>query len=140
MMSALARLKARLGQNAPVGERTKPPKIPSGCFVSTDPAPFPNSRLRKSAKDQTKPTIEVLDQFQFNLTEEDIRADIASAYPTTDIVRVNNMAWEFMKADGISFTEAVRVAAEVVANCDVSTCEAAYEDVQALWQRLRETK
>lgn len=52
------------------------------------------------------------------------------------IVRVNNMAWEFMQVDGMTFKEAITLAAEVVVNTQVSACEAAYEDVQELWKRL----
>lgn len=43
-----------------------------------------------------------------------------------------------MKVDGLPFNEAIRMAAEIVVSCDVSACEAAYEDVQALWIRLSE--
>ncbi len=46
------------------------------------------------------------------------------------------MAWEFMKVDEMAFADAIRLAAERVVSCEVSACEAAYEDVQALWRRL----
>ncbi len=132
-MSALAKLKARLEQQAPSGELTKPTKPPSVSFVSTDPAPFSKHRRQESANDPVKPTAEVLRQFHFDIVE----ADIESGFLASDIARINNMAWEFMKADGMTFTEAIREAAKRVADCDIMECEAAYEDVQALWNRIR---
>lgn len=136
-MSALARLKARLEQKAPSDELTKPTKPPSVSFVSTDPAPFSKNRVQESANDPVKPTAEVLCQFRFDLTDEDIAADIAAGYPATDIVRVNNMAWEFMQHDGMTFSEAIREAAKRVTDYSIMECEAAYEDVQALWRRMK---
>ncbi len=47
------------------------------------------------------------------------------------------MAWEFMKIDGLSFDVAIRLAADIVAYCGVTACEAAYEDVQALWGKIK---
>ncbi len=74
--------------------------------------------------------------FRFDLTDRDIAADIDAGYPATDIVRVNNMAWEFMKADGLPFNEAMDVAAEIVTTCPSASCETTYEDVQALWRHI----
>lgn len=132
-MSALAKLKARLGQKAADCRLTKPTKPPSVSFVSSDPATFSKSGGQKSANDPIKPIIEVLDQFRFGLVDE----DIAAGHAATDIVRVNNMAWEFMKHNGMTFSEAIHEAAKRVIACDIMTCEAAYEDVQALWRRMK---
>ena len=72
-----------------------------------------------------------LRQFRFDLIE-------GTADSVQEIDRVNNMAWEFMKVDDLPFTEAIRLAAEIVVSCKVKSGEAAYEDVQALWRRLGE--
>ena len=72
-----------------------------------------------------------LRQFRFDLIE-------GTADSVQEIDRVNNMAWEFMKVDDLPFTEAIRLAAEIVVSCEVRSGEAAYEDVQALWRRLGE--
>jgi|GEM_PF-4981772 len=134
-MSALSRLKARLEQNATSYELTKPTKSTSVSFVSTDPAPFSKNRVREPANDRIKPTIEVLEQFRFDLVE----ALIAAGHPADELNRMNNMAWEFMKADGMTFVEAIRAAADVVGACEIAACEAAYEDTQALWRRMMGT-
>ncbi len=73
-----------------------------------------------------------LEQFRFDLIPD----AITTGYSIQEIERVNNMAWEFMKADGLPYNEAIKLAAELVSSCEISVCEAAYEDVQALWIRL----
>ena len=75
--------------------------------------------------------MEALHQFRFDLIEgtEDL---------VQEIDRVNDLAWEFMKVDDFLFTEAIRLAAEIVVSCEVRSGEAAYEDVKALWRRLGE--
>ena len=70
--------------------------------------------------------LEILNQFRFDLIEGSVNS-------IQEIDRVNNMAWQFMKSDGLPFNEAIRLAAEIVVSCEVSACEAAYEDVQTLW-------
>ena len=63
--------------------------------------------------------------------------DECAADPEASVIaRINNMAFEFMVADGMEFDVAIRTAAEIVANCAVAVCEASYEDVQALWRRI----
>ncbi len=131
-MSALAKLKARLEQKAPATELTKPTKPPFVSFVGSAPAPFSKIQGVESANDPTEPTAEVLRQFRFDL----VAADIEAGYPASDIDRVNNMAWEFMKADGMTFAEAIHEAAKRVVDCDTMPCEAAYEDVRELWRRI----
>jgi hypothetical protein len=73
-----------------------------------------------------------LDQFKF----EEVKADIANGHPATDIHRVNNMAWQFMHEDGLSFQDAIIKAAEIVVNCEAAKCEKSYEDVMKLWERI----
>ena len=73
-----------------------------------------------------------LDQFKF----DDCKAGIANGHPADEIHRVNNMAWEFMHQDGLSFQEAITKAAEIVAHCDAVECEKSYEDVLKLWERI----
>jgi hypothetical protein len=77
------------------------------------------------------PIAVTLRQFRFDLIE-------GTTDSVQDIDRVNNMAWEFMKVDDLPFTQAIRLAAEIVVSCEVKSGEAAYEDVQALWRRLGE--
>jgi hypothetical protein len=74
-------------------------------------------------------SLEILNQFRFDLIEGSVNS-------VQEIDRVNNMSWEFMKVDGLAFNKAIRMAAEILVSCDVSACEAAYEDVQTLWNRL----
>lgn len=63
----------------------------------------------------------------------DVQAqDVAS----TELDRINNMAWEFMQFDGVPYSIAIRLAADIVAHCDIAVCEAAYEDVRALCAKL----
>ena len=77
--------------------------------------------------------LQSLAQFGFEL----MQADIDAGYPADELHRVNNMAWEFMQVDGMAFDEAIKLAAEIVVHGQVSACEAAYEDVRALWRRLQ---
>lgn len=93
-------------------------------------APTTNGGL---AKPEAKENIlDLLRLFRFDLMAHDIEG----GYPAANLERVNNMAWEFMQADGMAFSDALHLAAQVVAECDVAASEAAYEDVRALWRRL----
>lgn len=76
--------------------------------------------------------LEKLRLFRFDLVAQDIE----DGYPAVRLERVNNMAWEFMQADGMEFSAALHLAAQIVAECDVAASEAAYEDVRALWRTL----
>jgi len=71
-------------------------------------------------------------QFRFDL----ISAEIESEHHESDLNRVNNMAWEFMQVDGMSFTVAINLAAEIVVKGRVAACEAAYVNVRDLFMRL----
>ncbi len=76
-----------------------------------------------------------LELFRFDLTDDDIESEIQAGYPATDIIRVNNMAWEFIKVDGLPFDEAIRTSAEIVVSCPYAPCEASYEDAWMLWRQ-----
>ena len=105
------------------------PQIAKIAEIALANSPKPNPA---ASNDPVKPTPEVLRQFRFDPVE----ADIAAGHPADYLNRMNNMAWEFMKADGMTFADAIRAATEIVAACEVAACEAAYEDVQALWKRI----
>ena len=128
-MSALARLKVRLEQKGWPHELTQPTKPSSVSFVSSQPGAFLRYQSADAANDLKKFGPEELRQFRFDLIE-------GTEDAMQEIDRVNNMAWEFIKADGMPFAEAIKLAAEIVVSCEVSACETAYEDVQALWRRL----
>jgi hypothetical protein len=76
--------------------------------------------------------LEKLRQFRFDLVAHDIKG----SYSPVSLDRVNNMAWEFMHVDGMEFSTALHLAAQIVAECDVAASEAAYEDVRSIWRRL----
>lgn len=65
---------------------------------------------------------------------EPFQLDVIPDTPETE--RINNMAWEFMQADGMPYAEAIRQAAEIAAKCQVAAGEAAYETVRELWRRI----
>ncbi len=62
--------------------------------------------------------------------------DIEAGYPVSEIDRVNNLTWHLMEAEGLSFDDALRIAADIVATCLPAPCEQAYRDVRQLWQRI----
>ena len=95
-------------------------------------ANIPTAESKLTTNNFGMPDIEMLRQFRFDL----VAAEIEAGCPAQEIQRVNNLAWELMKVDSIRFADAVRTAAEIVAHCDSATCEAAYEDVQALWKQI----
>lgn len=76
--------------------------------------------------------LEKLRLFRFDL----VARDIEDGYPAVSPERVNNMAWEFMQVDGMAFSAALHLAAQIVTECNVAASESAYEDVRALWRRL----
>ncbi len=81
--------------------------------------------------------VEYLRLRQFQLDQ--VKEDIADGYPADELTRVNNMAWEFMEADGMPFDQAIKAAAEIVATCAAVECEKAYVNVLQLWERLKST-
>ncbi len=131
-MSALAKLKARLEQQAPDSEMTKPTKPPSVGFVSTAPGPFSKNSRQASANDPIKTAPEVLSQFRFDLVE----AEIAAGHPAYELNRANDLAWHFMQQDGLPFKVAIHIAADIVVHCDPAPCEVAYESAMDLWKRV----
>jgi len=74
--------------------------------------------------------------FRFDL----VQRDIEDGYPAEELTRVNNMAWEFMRVDGMGFDEAIRAAAEIVAHTQIAACEAAYADVMVMFSKYKEGK
>jgi hypothetical protein len=76
---------------------------------------------------------QALSQFRFDL----VLYEIDAGHPAGDLHRVNNMAWEFMQADGMTFDGAIKAAAEIVASTQAAACEAAYTDVMALFARVK---
>lgn len=81
-------------------------------------------------------TLASLAQFRFDLMQGEIEA----GEPGSELHRVNNMAWEFMQADGMVFEDAIRLAAEIVVSGQVAACEAAYADVMAAFLKATYAK
>jgi hypothetical protein len=75
---------------------------------------------------------------QFNIGESE--SNKSSPHPTSSIDpihRRNNMAWEFMQFDGMSYSEAMVLAQEIVSNLQIASCEKAYVDVHELINRIK---
>lgn len=70
----------------------------------------------------------LLSQFQLDRCHDDPELEL--------IDRINNMAFEFMQHDAMTFETAIKAAAEIVSQCAIATCEASYEDVRELWKRV----
>jgi len=104
-----------------------PPKIATIAEIAL--AKPKNKQTAFTSAVASKAAYENLEQFRFDLIE-------GSAASVQEVERVNNMAWEFMRVDEMTFADAISLAAEIVVSCEVSACEAAYENVQALWHRL----
>ena len=88
--------------------------------------------VAKGQEAKTAIDAELLALFRFDL----VQAEIDAGNPADELRRVNNMAWEFMQADQMAFSDAIRCAAEIVAGCNVAACEAAYVDAQELWRQI----
>jgi hypothetical protein len=73
-----------------------------------------------------------LERFRFDLVKQDI-VDGASA---EELRRTNNLCWHLMQADGLVFTEAMEMAAEIVVSCPPAEFEAGYDDPHEIWRRL----
>ena len=89
--------------------------------------------VAKPKKAETNSMREALALFEF----DSIPAEIDAGYPEQELHRVNNMAWEFMQTDQMTFNDAIRLAAEIVVKGKWNACEAAYVDVMALFNRLQ---
>jgi len=105
-----------------------PPKLPTVATVATV------SVISKENIDSDGVGVkhENLCQFQFDLIEK----EIAAGYSAEKLSRVNNMAWQFMRVDGMAFNEAITLSASIVAGSQLSEREAAYIDVMALFNKL----
>jgi hypothetical protein len=110
--------------------RAKPPTVATVAGVAV--AKPPNNKTAYLPVKQKAPLADMLALFRFDLVEQEIE----DGHPADELHRVNNMAWEFMQADGMAFDEAVKLAGEIVADCQIAACEAAYADVMALFKRM----
>jgi hypothetical protein len=90
---------------------------------------------KHNAQEIAAPNLEELKQFRFDLVQQEIE----DGHQADELHRVCNMTWEFMQADGMSFTDAMKLASEITISTQVAACEAAYVDVMALFKRLRES-
>jgi len=105
-----------------------------GLAVSGTPR-TPRTPQKHHVQENNQEITKLLDQFQFDLIPDEIESGCSA----NDVNRLNNMAWEFMQVDGLSFTEAIRLAAEIVIDGRVAACESAYVDVRDLFMRLSES-
>lgn len=92
------------------------------------------AELIRKHEQAAKSFIERLSLFCFDLSEQEIEAGADLA----ELDRINNMAWEFMEADGLEFSESIKIAQEIVKACRVATCEAAYTKVRSLVERAKD--
>ncbi len=104
------------------------PQITTVLKPANDALAFPVCRSEK----ERGSLIEELTQFRFDL----VRKEIDSGYSASELHRANNMAWDFMQVDGMTFQDAIKKAAEIVTNTQMAACEAAYVDVMALFERI----
>lgn len=139
---ALRDLIRKRGNNAAAGAR---PAIPAsegeghipkiakiaGIALANSPKPKP-----AAANDPVKPTREVLSQFRFDLVE----LEITAGHPADELRRVNNMAWQFIRHDGMAFDDAIRTAAKIVLTCPPVEGETDYQDVASAWLNLQVPK
>ena len=121
----------QLKKPCPTDEKSWRASIHEGLRVAGTPG------TRGTPQKQYEPGIDdsqrqSLVQFEFDL----MQAEIDAGYPVEELNRVNNMAWEFMQVDRMTFDKAIKLAAEIVVHGQVTACEAAYEDVQALWRKV----
>lgn len=79
---------------------------------------------------------DVLEQFKFDLVE----ADIAGGASDAELARLNNLTFELIQADGLTFDEAMQIASSIVVTCEPLSCEAGYTDVRSLWRELISTQ
>jgi len=93
----------------------------------------PLTPRKHNALETKAPSLETLKQFRFDL----VQIEIEDGYPADELHRVNNMAWELMQTNGMSFDEAIKKAGKIVANCQITACETAYLDVMALFKRMK---
>ncbi len=122
-----ANAKAAIAAN---DEESQPPSLAEIAEIAVANPPEVRSNLAESSP--TPSLIEVLRQFRFDLVE----AEIAAGHPADELNRANDLAWHFMQEDGLPFELAIRIAADIVINCDPAPCEAAYESAIALWRKV----
>lgn len=84
-------------------------------------------RFEKVRRYKTRSIRSLLKKFHFDVE-----------IPHPELNRVNNMAWEFMQVDDMRFQEAMTLAAQIVAHCEIAACEASYVNVKMLWERINQ--
>ena len=114
------------------GETPRKPNEYKG-LANQSTRPTRPTREKHDAQEIADTSKELLKQFRFDL----IQQEIANGHPAEELHRVNNMAWEFMQADGMAFEAAIQLAGEIVAHGQTAACEAAYADVMALFERIK---
>ncbi|MBS1169617.1 MAG: hypothetical protein H6R01_535 [Burkholderiaceae bacterium] len=125
MLSALIRGGVRALDNPHIVHQKVQP-VPAVRTVLQQSAPASNDAVAITQPEKVRRQLE---SFALD-TMDDNPAD------RKDICRINNMAWEFMQSDGLTFQEAINLAAEIVVKGQVAQCEAAYADVLAFWRKL----
>jgi hypothetical protein len=76
--------------------------------------------------------LETLSLFCFDSIQREIDAGCSA----DELHRVNDMAFEFMRIDSMSFADAIKLAAEIVVNLKAAPCEAAYEKTMELFRKI----
>lgn len=66
-----------------------------------------------------------IDLFRLDL----VVGEIANGVDGGELARINNLTWEFMRFDNLSFDNAMQLAAEIVLVSEMSPCERNYIDV-----------
>ena len=114
-------------------ERVKHSTVATVASVAV--AKLPKVKNTSSPAKEKSSLADTLGLFRFDLVQQEIE----DGHPADELHRVCNMAWEHMQADGMSFTDAMKLASEIAISTQVAACEAAYVDVMALFKRLRES-
>jgi hypothetical protein len=115
-------------------DRVKPSTVATIAGVAgVAVAKLPKVKNTNSPLKEKSSLADTLALFRFDLVQQEIE----DGHPADELHRVNNMAWEFMQADGMTFDEAMKRASEITICTQVAACEAAYVDVMALFKRLR---
>lgn len=114
-------------------ERVKSSTVATVAGVAV--AKLPKVKNTYSQTKEKSTLADTLALFRFDLVQQEIE----DGHPADELHRVCNMAWEFMQADGMSFTDAMKLASEITISTQVAACESAYVDAMALFKRLRES-
>jgi Na+/citrate or Na+/malate symporter len=113
-------------------ERVKPSTVATVAGVAV--AKLPKVKNIYSPAKEKSSLADTLALFRFEL----IQQEIEDGHQSDELHRVNNMTWEFMQADGMSFTDAMKLSSEITISKQVAVCEAAYVDVMALFKKVNQ--